>query len=139
MTKSLQELEELPANSTDVTHKSNIDRYAMQPKKLSSWCLADYVAWVEVKYTVKKNKKGEMRDRNEEQEQCLDPEKNEEHENTENCTDDKEEHQSTDNCAADIFPISLWNGIRLLKCSKPKVICFVNFCLQADKENYFRE
>ncbi len=36
VTKSLSELEELPANSTDVTHKSNIDRYSMHPKQLAS-------------------------------------------------------------------------------------------------------
>ena len=34
LTKSLAELEELKPDSKDVTYKSNIDKYTMQPKKV---------------------------------------------------------------------------------------------------------
>ena len=56
MTKSLAELEELKPDSKDVTYKSNIDRYMMQPKKLEMWSLSDYVVKIDIVYPKKKDK-----------------------------------------------------------------------------------
>ena len=53
LTKSLRKLEQLEPNSQDVTYKSNIDRYMMRPKQLASWCLADYIAKVDIEYLSK--------------------------------------------------------------------------------------
>ena len=53
LTKSLYELEQLEPNSKDVTYKSNIDRYLMRPKQLAAWCLADYVAKIDIVYPKK--------------------------------------------------------------------------------------
>ena len=59
LTKSLLDLEQLNPQSTDVSYKSNIDKYMIRPKQLHSWCLADYVAKIDIHYpkTTKKNKK----------------------------------------------------------------------------------
>ena len=53
LTKSLYELEQLKPNSKDVTYKSNIDRYMMRPRQLATWCLADYVAKIDIVYPKK--------------------------------------------------------------------------------------
>ena len=53
LTKSLYKLEQLEPNSKDVTYKSNIDRYLMRPKQLAAWCLADYVAKIDIVYPKK--------------------------------------------------------------------------------------
>ena len=55
LTKSLYELEQLQQHSKDVTYKSNIDRCMMQPKQLLTWCLADYVAKIDIVYPKKEN------------------------------------------------------------------------------------
>ena len=54
LTKSLYELEQLEPNSKDVTYKSNIDRYMMRPRQLATWCLADYVAKIDIVYPKKR-------------------------------------------------------------------------------------
>ncbi|XP_069110077.1 uncharacterized protein [Argopecten irradians] len=47
--KSKEQLKELPKNSTDIESDNIIKRYAKRPKKLESYCLADYVSELEVK------------------------------------------------------------------------------------------
>ena len=69
LTKSLYELEQLEPNSKDVTYKSNIDRYMMRPKQLAAWCLADYVAKIDIVYP----KKGKCSHSNMNDDEVTDP------------------------------------------------------------------
>ena len=62
LTKSLCELEQLEPNSKDVTYKSNIDRYMIRPKQLTTWCLADYVAKIDIVYPKKEKSSHDVND-----------------------------------------------------------------------------
>ena len=62
LTKSLYELEQLEPNSKDVTYKSNIDRYMMWSRQLATWCLADYVAKIDIVYPKKEKSSHDMND-----------------------------------------------------------------------------
>jgi len=122
--KSMQELEELPSSSKDVTYKSNIDRYTMRPKVLESWCLAEYVAWINIRYPARKK-------HHDLQEKVNDNPCNQED------TDDDSVHSDMD--PTGVFPYTLRNGITLCKRLRPKVIRFVNYRKKSDSEEYFRE
>ncbi len=83
------------------------------------------------------------------EEQCLDPEKEEHHQQVDqqDCADIVYDKDNTDvpqeataaSCNTATFPITLWNGIMLMKRTKAKVLRFVNFRLKADSENYYHE
>ena len=45
-----------------MTYKSNIDRYVMQPRQLATWCLADYVAKIDIVYPKKEKSSHDMND-----------------------------------------------------------------------------
>ena len=62
LTKSLYELEQLEPNSKDVTYKSNVDRYMMRPRQLATWCLADYVAKIDIVYPKKEKSSHDIND-----------------------------------------------------------------------------
>ena len=122
LTKSLEELEQLKPDSKDVTHKSNIERYAMRPKQLESWCLADYISKLDLEYPKKED----------------------------NSPDDSGDHPHDDELieASDImshhitkgsFPIQLQNGLKLKLRSRPKIIRFVNYRHKTHPEDYARE
>ena len=97
LTKSLYELEQLEPNSKDVTYKSNIDRYMMRPKQLAAWCLADYVAKIDIVYPKKeKSSNSDMND-----EEVIDPDEVE---------DDVQNVSYNDEGN---FPIEMRNGIML--------------------------
>ena len=88
---------------------------------MESWCLADYVALIDIQYS----KKGQLQEQNDEEIQ--DPEQLEQHEQTDSYID-----EST-------FPYHMQNGITLKLHSKKKIIWFVNYHLKSDPENYYRE
>ena len=114
LTKSLYELEQLEPNSKDVTHKSNIDRYMMRPKQLAAWCLADYVAKIDIVYPKKeKSSNSDMND-----EEVIDPDEVE---------DDVQNVSYNDEGN---FPIRMRNGIMLRQRTKNKVIRFRNYRLK---------
>ena len=96
LTKSLEELEQLNPKSKDVTYKSNIDKYMMHPTKIMSWCLADFVAKIDIEYS--KQKMADIQP----DEAIIDPEQLEDH--IENLT-----YNDID----DSFPIEMRNGIIL--------------------------
>ena len=122
LTKSLKKLEQLEPNSKDVTYKSNIDRYMMRPKQLASWCLADYVAKIDIEYPSK--------------EKFLHCDTDEEVING----DELEDHdQHVSYYSEGNFPIQMRNGIMLKQRTKNKVIRFRNYRLKNDSENYYRE
>ena len=122
LTKSLEELEQLNPKSKDVTYKSNIDKYMMCPTKLMLWCLADFVAKIDIEYS--KQKMADIQP----DEAIIDPEQLEDH--IENLT-----YNDID----DSFPIEMRNGIILKLQTKNKIINFRNYRLKTDPEEYYRE
>ena len=122
LTKSLYELEQLEPNSKHVTYKSNIDRYLMRPKQLAAWCLADYVAKIDIVYP--KKEKSSHIDVNDE---VIDPDEVED--NVQNISYNDEGN----------FPIRMRNGIMLRQRTKNRVILFRNYRLKNDSEEYYRE
>ena len=122
LTKSLCELEQLEPNSKDVTYKSNIDRYIIRPRQLATWCLADYVAKIDIVYTKKKKSLHDMN-----YEEVIDPDEVE---------DDVQNVLYNDEGT---FPIRMRNGIMLRLRTKNKVIRFRNYHLKNDSEEYYRE
>ena len=124
LTKSLYDLEQLPPTSKDVTYKSNIDRYMMRPKQLAAWCLADFVAKIDIVYP-KKEKSSHCNT------------------NDENVKDFYESNDDDDQNPSyndeGYFPIQMRNGIVLRLRSKNKVIRFRNYRLKNDVEEYYRE
>ena len=123
LTKSLYELEQLEPNSKDVTYKSNIDRYMMRPKQLAAWCLADYVAKIDIVYP----KKEKCSYSNMNDDEVIDPDEVED--NVQNVSYNDEGN----------FPIRIRNGIMLRQRTKNKVIRFRNYRLKNDSEEYYRE
>ena len=119
LTKSLEQLE---PNSQDVAYKSNIDRYMMRPKQLASWCLADYIAKVDIEYPSK-----EKFSHCDVDEEVTDGDELEDH----------DQHVSYYNEGN--FPIQMRNGIVLKQQTKNEVIRFRNYHLKNDSENYYRE
>ena len=96
LTKSLYELEQLEPNSKDVTYRSNIDRYMMRPRQLATWCLADYVAKIDIVYPKKEKSSHDMND-----EEVIEPDEVE---------DDVQNASYNDEGN---FPIRMRNGIML--------------------------
>ena len=122
MTKSLAELEELKPDSKDVTYKSNIDRYTMQPKKLETWSLSDYVAKLDIVYPKKKDKSHK-----------------EWNDDIFDINELEDQDESVSYCDEGDFPLRMRNGIMLRQRSKNKVIRFRNYRQKDDPENYCRE
>ena len=121
-TKSLQELEELDPDSEKVTHRSNIDRYKARPRVLSNWCLAKYVAEIEVQYPENFKRSDTWPEEDDLEETFA----------NENEANTQEQSDGT-------FPIVLQNGIILRRRQKLKIIRFRNYRLTKDAENYCRE
>ena len=118
----MEELEQLDPKSKDVTYKRNIDRYMMCPTKLMSWCLADFVAKIDIEYS--KQKTTDIK----ENETIMDPEQLEDH--VENLT-----YHNGDGS----FPIEMRNGIILKLRKKNKIIHFRNYQIKNNGEEYYRE
>ena len=118
--KTEDALKELKPNSKEVTMLSNIDRYAMRPKKLEQWCLAEFVAKTDIDYGKSRNSKGDDND-------TEDPEELEVHE-TDEC------YKETDD-----FPYTLRSGHMLRLRTRQKIIRFRKYNPRKDPENYFRE
>ena len=90
----------------------------MGPTKLMSWCLADFVAKIDIEYS--KKKRTDIK----EDETIMDPEQLEDH--VENLT----YHNGEDS-----FPIELRNGITLKLRTKNKIICFRNYRIKNVHKN----
>ena len=122
--KSKEALDELPENSTDIMSDNVIKRYAKRPISLSNWCLADYVAQLDITYPEKVTPSDEDND-------------------AEGKTDD--ELSLHDKCNIDnefdenFNVITLKNGITIRRRKKNKVIRYVRFNKKTDEENYYRE
>ena len=117
VSKSQDMLRDMDPNSEDVKLLSNIDKYAERPEKLENWCLADFVAELELR-NVKSKVQGEDNNTDSEDEM--------------NKSDDKFENNK-------LFPLYVGSGKVLCKRKHRKVIRFVNYRLQTDPDNYYRE
>ena len=121
--KTLDELEQLKPDSKDVTYKTIIDRYTMRPKKLLNWCLAEYVAWIDIEYPGKKPWSHG----------CVDSDSDD------SDNSDGEEDGDESSVSDDIFPYTMRSGITLRKRKRRKIIRFVNYRLKTNPEEYYRE
>ena len=121
--KSMEMLKEMKPESKQVTMLSNIDRYAMRPKQLENWCLANYVARLEVDY-----KKSKIKYNDEFEEDLIpDPEVQEVHE---------QEEAFIEN---DIFPLPTKSGHVLKLRKRNKIIRFRRYNPKKNPEDFFRE
>ena len=120
LAKSMESLKELDPKSKSVTMLSNIDRYAMRPKMLESWCLADYVAKTDIEYPKKHDKQTfDFED--------IDPESLQIHEGDEAFIN------------TDGFPYVLKNGQLIKRRRHNKIIRFRRYNQKTDAENFYRE
>ncbi|XP_069109182.1 uncharacterized protein [Argopecten irradians] len=123
--KSQEQLKELPKNSTDIESDNIIKRYAKRPKKLESYCLADYVSELEVKY---KNPK-----------QSSDIDHNDDDTGDHAAIDNDSESDSDTEFNDGITIMKLRGGITIRKRKNPRVIRYVRYSKTTNAENYYRE
>ena len=121
LVKSLKELEKMKPQSKNITHMSNIDRYAIRPKQLENWCLASYVAKTDIKYI--RNTNSTLAD---EEDFALDPEQEEAYE------------QDAAYEEGDGFPFTLRSGHQLRKRRHHKIIRFKTYSRKTNPEEYYR-
>ena len=103
-------LQEMSPDCEDIKVAGNVDRYAKCPSQLEEWCLADYVAQLDVKTRTSNTVQQDIEDSS------------------------SQEDESTT-----LFPIHLGNNKILYKRRKSKIIQFVNYKQKLDPENYYRE
>lgn len=133
LVKSCSSLEEFPKNSTAIEADNNIKRYQRRPGTMNNYCLADYVALLNVKFSKQtpksvnfienEERNVELREDSYELDVIDDPYYNE---NESTIANEDEEHFARD-------------GSVLTKRKTPRVIYSVGFNKEHDKENYYRE
>lgn len=148
-------LEKMAKNSTDIQTDNILKQYTRRPKVLENVCLADYVAWFEIRNYKKKC--------NVDQDFNLDSENPENDDSVEmsdlqvertittapNDTSNRSEQidsNTSDTESSNItltyqlpIEIELKNGLKLVKRKFQKVIRYVRFNIDIDRENHFRE
>ncbi|XP_062600656.1 uncharacterized protein LOC134262299 [Saccostrea cucullata] len=106
-------LEELPENSTDIHASSVIKRYSQRPRQLENWCLADYVAELEIVYPKDFKENDELLEQNDDSE------------------DEKELRDLEDEeINSELIRIVLKNGIIIRQRRKAKCIRYVNYSIK---------
>ena len=121
--KSKSELEELDDDSTDVEANNLIKRYAMRPKQLDDWCLADYASKLNINYKTAKTKLVNKSD------------------HVDSCNEEPiivDDEQQTCKSRGNIV-LQLKNGTTFTKRLKQKVIRYVKYDKKSDPENFYRE
>ena len=108
--KNDAKLQEMSPDCEDIKVAGNVDRYAQCPLQLEEWCLADYVAQLNVKTR-----------------------------SSNSLQQDIEDSSSQEDESTTLFPIHLRNNKILYKRRKSKIIRFVNDKQKLDPENYYRE
>ena len=116
--KSKQSLEQLPTESTDIEADNIIKRYAVRPKQLESWCLADYASKLQVIFP------------KDFQTNEVDWDKND---------DDICENSDDQKSSTNLLRIKLKNGIVIKQRQKQRVLRYVRYSEKTDPENYYRE
>jgi len=113
---SNRELEQLPANSTDVFERSLLDRYVQGHEQLESSCLAEFAAWFKFS---KLNARSEQS--NEEYDEPIDFDADEEN-----------------NVAAQSYQMLDGTG-RVKRRNNALILRWVRFSLSSSPSDYFRE
>ncbi|CAD6234316.1 GSCOCG00012386001-RA-CDS, partial [Cotesia congregata] len=110
--KSKRDLEKLPLNSTDIYVKSTLDHYISRPHELENICLASFVSWYN--YSTK-----------------------EYHEKNKICSDEEDDNDDLIDNSVSLKLIDNSGFVRKRK--KSKIIRFINYNEQIDKDNFIRE
>ncbi|CAD6216212.1 GSCOCG00011290001-RA-CDS [Cotesia congregata] len=110
--KSKRDLEKLPLNSTDIYVKSTLDHYISRPHELENICLASFVTWYN--YSTK-----------------------EYHEKNKICSDEEDDNDDLIDNSVSLKLIDNSGFVRKRK--KSKIIRFINYNEQVDKDNFIRE
>jgi len=128
--KSEDTLKELSDNSVDIFSSNDITRYAMRPKQLENWCLADYVSELNIQYPQTKERPLDpFADNCDDEFDAIDNE-NDLHNNEDDNGLERQHHH---------IDVTLRNGIKIKTRAKPRVIRYVRFSEHIDKENFSRE
>ncbi len=104
---------------------NNINCYAIRPKKLEEWCLAEYMAKMDIDYGRSTHARATPFAADDED--MADPEELQVHE-------EDEDYEETDD-----FPYMLCSIHLLWLCTKHKIIWFWKYNPVKDPENYFQE
>ncbi|XP_070561973.1 uncharacterized protein [Ptychodera flava] len=124
--KSTEQLEELPENSKDIYSSNRIVRYAMRPKQLEHWCLADYVSELNITYPASFDF-------------TKPPPYADNHDDDDIGTDNAVSVDSDGKEISHSIDITLPNGIKIKSRQNPRVIRYVRYSEKVDRENYCRE
>ncbi|CAC5371095.1 unnamed protein product [Mytilus coruscus] len=151
--KSIDVLEKMAKNSTDIETDNILQQYTRRPKVLENVCLADYVAWFEMKNFKKKcNIDFNLDSENPENddsvetvdihvEKTITTDHNDTSYSSEQFESNISDAGSSNITLIDQLPkeIELKNGLKLVKRRLEKVIRYVRFNIDIDRENHFRE
>ena len=130
--KGKEQLEKLPTQSTDIEAGNIIKRYAVRPRMLESWCLADYASKLNIIFPSKKGT-----------EPCdpVESEVVEQSEGDQGTGNIDQIHQVESDLtgALEKINITLPNGTTIRERTNARVLRFVRFSEKVDPENAYRE
>lgn len=143
MLKSLDEIERLPDDSSDIQCVNVISRYTERPIRMHRMCLADFAAW----YDLKIFKKSSMQKKHKSLQDLLEDDYEEDVQDDPYATDshvcanveinaESGKKTKTDDI---LNVVVLPGGTTIRRRKKKKVIRYVRYSKEKDPENYFRE
>jgi hypothetical protein len=119
--KSKDKLQDMNPDSTDIESSSVIDWYLRRPKQLNNWCLADYVAKLDVKHP------------NIQHDEFADN-----HDDDPDSDLHSESEEEMEPCGLRVN-ITLKNGTVIKERKQSRVIRYIRYSEKMDAENHFRE
>ena len=123
--KTSSQLEELDDDSEDIQCQNMLSRYTKRPRSHSFLCLADFCSWYEIK-RYKRKRKTKINDiKDDLPESDVDDNYDDDPHNETNYLQDSE--------------FKLEDGTVMKKRSKQKIIRYVRYCKEKDRENFYRE
>ncbi|XP_063951720.1 uncharacterized protein LOC135153231 [Lytechinus pictus] len=125
--KPSEQLDALPADSEDIQCSNNIKRYSERPRKARDMCLADFIAWYDMK-KVQFKKKRKVHE--------LELPETDSDDNKEDEPDDSDLYQNKQTCLGEL---KISNTVIMKRRKKQKVIRYVRYDKEKDPENYYRE
>ena len=115
--KSKSVLDEMSDDSTDIVAENAITSYAKRPRAFENWCLADYVAQLDIVY----------------------PEDEFSEEKGDEVNDDDHIKQVVQEFDESYILFTLKNGIKIKRRKINKTLRYVRFSARSDEENHFCE
>ena len=139
--KSTPDLMALPKDSTSIEADNSIKRYQRRPRSMEKYCLADFVAWFDVKYPCKSKIvpnavptcNDELPEYNYEIDSVDDP-MIQDTEKAVHSNDSGDLHTIT--CREQHFAL---DGAVIKQRTKERVLYTIGFSINNDRENHFRE